>query len=474
MPLACLLKLPRTAVVEILRPWRLVLSVLLLSLLWSQPASAEIVVVVIGDSTVNNSGGGQAGWGSELGYFFDQSVVVRNRAVSGRSSKSFILEGRWTPSLALNPDYVLVQFGHNDQKLNDTSRGTYLEASPPGVTSLGPYDSFQGNLTKFVTESRAIGAEPILISSVARRGYTVDEQRNLVFDNTKVYTNNLDRNGNGYSLFEYAQAALAVGHAQNAPTVDLNSRSLAYYQDILNSGQSLDGLGPDRTHFYPESARAIAKLVVRGLLDSSPDSPLAAAVVPHTVYTAGDLDKNDVIDDLDWLLMATSLGTNVGQLSPIEAYLQGDLNLDGEIDRWDQAIFEDHYDSTRYSGAFARAYLMAGDVNDDGIIDLMGDFEVIRANLLTDVSARWEGDLNNDGQVDLLDFDEWKTAYLAMGGDPAAISFTATIPEPATVGWAMIGIVGALAKFSLCDARAGTSLRRSLSKSASRLTRQSN
>lgn len=95
------------------------LAVLLLSKFKSDRV---ITVFMIGDSTMANKsleGGNQErGWGHVLGGFFTEDVRVENHAVNGRSSKSFIDEGRWkTVVNKIRPgDYVFIQFGHNDEK----------------------------------------------------------------------------------------------------------------------------------------------------------------------------------------------------------------------------------------------------------------------------------------------------------------------------------------------------------------------
>ena len=123
-----------------------------------------ITIFTIGDSTMANkdiSGDKQErGWGMMLQNFFSDDIVIENHAVNGRSSKSFIAEGRWQKVLEkLKPgDYVFIQFGHNDEK-PDTLRHT-----EPGTT-------FDANLRKFVEETKSKGAHPVLFNSVVRRSF---------------------------------------------------------------------------------------------------------------------------------------------------------------------------------------------------------------------------------------------------------------------------------------------------------------
>ena len=140
------------------------LAVLLLSAFKSDRV---ITVFMIGDSTMSNKpleGGNQErGWGHVLGGFFTEDVRVENHAMNGRSSKSFIDEGRWeTVVNKIRPgDYVFIQFGHNDEKPNPERH------TDPGTT-------FDENLRKFVRETREKGGIPVLFNSIVRRNFGVN------------------------------------------------------------------------------------------------------------------------------------------------------------------------------------------------------------------------------------------------------------------------------------------------------------
>lgn len=119
----------------------------------------------IGDSTMANKKDSERnpehGWCQVLQPFFNQNIVVDNRAVNGRSTKSFIAEKRWDTiyKLLKKGDYVFIQFGHNDAKIADSLRYT------------NPHTAYRHNLIRFVTQSREKGAIPILFSSIARRNF---------------------------------------------------------------------------------------------------------------------------------------------------------------------------------------------------------------------------------------------------------------------------------------------------------------
>jgi lysophospholipase L1-like esterase len=108
------------------------------------------------------------GWGQVLVSFFNDNIVVDNRAVNGRSTRSFIAEKRWDTicKVLKSGDYVFIQFGHNDEKIADSTRYT------------NPHTAYRYNLIRFVNEARAKGAIPVLFSSIARRNF--NEQGVLV------------------------------------------------------------------------------------------------------------------------------------------------------------------------------------------------------------------------------------------------------------------------------------------------------
>lgn len=124
----------------------------------------KITVFTIGDSTMANKKAEVApetGWCMVFSSFVDDSVEVKNRAMNGRSTKSFIAEGRWNSVLdsLTEGDYVFIQFGHNDEKFKDSTRFT------------DPFTSYAENLERFVRETRDKGATPILFTPIVRRKF---------------------------------------------------------------------------------------------------------------------------------------------------------------------------------------------------------------------------------------------------------------------------------------------------------------
>lgn len=126
----------------------------------------KVHIWMIGDSTMANKRAEVApetGWGMVLQEFFTEGTVVHNHAVNGRSSKSFMSEGRWKSVYdSLNRgDYVIIQFGHNDQK-SDSAR--YTE----------PFTTFKGQLKLYIDQTRSKRAIPIICSSIVRRHFDGD------------------------------------------------------------------------------------------------------------------------------------------------------------------------------------------------------------------------------------------------------------------------------------------------------------
>ena len=126
----------------------------------------KTTIYTIGDSTmadkIKPNENPETGWCQVLPSFFDLNLVaIDNRAVNGRSTKSFINEKRWDSVYnSLKPgDYVFIQFGHNDAKVADSTRYT------------NPHTTYRHNLIRFVTETRAKGAIPILFWCIGRRNF---------------------------------------------------------------------------------------------------------------------------------------------------------------------------------------------------------------------------------------------------------------------------------------------------------------
>ena len=137
------------------------LALLITSVCFAQ----KTTLYTIGDSTMANKKdpdkNPEHGWAQVLQSFFKDDIVVVNKAVNGRSTKSFINEKRWDSiyKKLKKGDYVFIEFGHNDEKIEDSTRYT------------NPHTTYRYNLIRFVKDSREKGAIPVLLTSIARRNF---------------------------------------------------------------------------------------------------------------------------------------------------------------------------------------------------------------------------------------------------------------------------------------------------------------
>ncbi|POX37010.1 rhamnogalacturonan acetylesterase [Streptomyces sp. Ru73] len=182
----------------------------------------------------------ETGWGMALPFFLHRGLAVANHAVNGRSSKSFIDEGRLTAVLAaLRPgDLLLVQFGHNDEKTEDPTRCTE------------PWSTHQDCLRQYLDGARARGARPVLLTSVERRRF--------------------DPGGNALPTHgEYPAAMRALAAEADVPLLDIQRQSLALWQRLgpeeTKAYFNWTAAEQDNTHFNPPGAIAVARLVAAGL-----------------------------------------------------------------------------------------------------------------------------------------------------------------------------------------------------------------
>lgn len=214
------------------------------------PAKEKITIYLIGDSTVCTQPVSQApvtGWGTPFASFFDSLVTVENHARGGRSTRTFIEEQRWhTVANAIKPgDYVIMQFGHNDEAKEAIYRERYT--SP---------EDYRQNLEKFITETRARQAIPILVTPVSRMKF--------------------DKNGKAEETHvAYSKVVKELGLAKKVPVIDLDTRSRQLYDSFgpeyarLLFNDSPAGTTPqfpagirDNTHFSEYGARKIAGLAL--------------------------------------------------------------------------------------------------------------------------------------------------------------------------------------------------------------------
>ena len=205
----------------------------------------DIKIVLAGDSTVASykADNVSQGWGWALGQLLDDRVTVINEARGGRSSKSFRSEGHWDRAIGHKPDYIIIQFGHND----NPGKGPERETDP------GPGGEYRANLRRYVAEARAAGAKVVLVSPTTRRMYVEGEMIDPAEGN-----------------LAYAAAVLAVAEDLDCPVVDLNRLTRELFERL--GKQSSDWIQPlgDTAHFTPAGARRIAITLATALAEVEP------------------------------------------------------------------------------------------------------------------------------------------------------------------------------------------------------------
>lgn len=211
------------------------------------PQQKKIKVFLAGDSTIaikEKKAFPETGWGMPFVHFFDSTVQVENRAKNGRSTRTFIEEGLWQALIndVQTGDYVFVQFGHNDESEEKKDRYT----TP---------DQYKRNLKRYIDETKAKGATPVLLTPVSRRKFK---------DGKALETHT-----------QYSALVKEVAATSKVAFIDLDAKSRALYQQMGEETSKLlflqlqPGAHPnypdgkvDNTHFNELGARLIAQIVL--------------------------------------------------------------------------------------------------------------------------------------------------------------------------------------------------------------------
>jgi lysophospholipase L1-like esterase len=163
--------------------------------------AGKITIAMAGDSTVTDN----AGWGAGFARSVKDDVQVNNFSRGGRSSKSFIAEGSWKKVLDSKPDYVLIQFGHNDQP------------GHPGNRQTDPSTTYRQYMTQYIDDARAAGIKPVLVTSLSRRQWGSDG---------KIHS----------TLQPYVDVVKQIAAEKNVPLIDLHARSIELYEQLGKAG----------------------------------------------------------------------------------------------------------------------------------------------------------------------------------------------------------------------------------------------
>lgn len=217
-----------------------------------------------GDSTVTDQAiPPGASWGQFITRYFRDDIAVANHAQSGESLNSFVTGLRFAKLLSgLRPgDWVMIQFGHNDQKTHWPQ--TYAEA---GTT-------YRSWLRLYVDEIRRRGATPLLVTSPERR----------VFDQAGRIKP---------TLAEYARAMRELAEEQGVALIDLNAASIRLYETMgaARAPKAFAAQGTDQTHHSEFGARQLALAVIEGLRGANPE--LTARLETHI---SADVETCDMI-----------------------------------------------------------------------------------------------------------------------------------------------------------------------------------
>lgn len=213
----------------------------------------KLKVFIAGDSTAATklpSKRPETGWGERIYEFFTEDVEFHNHAVNGRSSKSFINEGRLQNMLDSigDGDFLFIQFGHNDEK-EDIERHT------------DPFSTYKQYLMRYIEEARKKKANPVLLTSVHRRSFSEDGKLK-------------DTHG------DYLKAMRELSIEQNVPLIDIAKKSKILFEKLgpektkeiflwCEPGESEnypEGVH-DNTHFSGHGAKAVAELVFEGIIE---------------------------------------------------------------------------------------------------------------------------------------------------------------------------------------------------------------
>lgn len=236
---------------------------------------------IAGDSTAAIKGASEkpmTGWGEYLQGHFHSSIKVRNCAINGRSTKSFLSEGRLEAieREIQAGDYLFIQFGHNDGKLEDS-----LRYADPAV-------EYPDNLLRFIEAARSREAIPVLLTSVSRRRFLPDGTLDPL------------------AVGEYPEVMRQVARATGTILLDIYAASQHLYRQLGEAGSRRlfmhlpPGVHPnypagiqDDTHFSEEGASQIAGLTVAEIRYTEALSDLAAELRQAEAEDQGGDDQNE-------------------------------------------------------------------------------------------------------------------------------------------------------------------------------------
>ena len=193
-------------------------------------AQAADSITLCGDSTVATyTSGSRQGWGAKLSGFTTLGVKVYNQAIGGRSSTTFLSEGRWQKALALNSKYIFIQFGHNDEGKHESIAGT----------------TFKSNLQRMINDAKKQNVIAVLVTPPHR----------LLFNDPQHLTTELE---------PFAKAMRELAALNKIPLIDLQAATGSTYIKLGEQSALKYFVPGDRTHTVSSGAALIAQMVASG------------------------------------------------------------------------------------------------------------------------------------------------------------------------------------------------------------------
>lgn len=218
----------------------------------TQPA--KVTILLVGDSTVTD----KAGWSVGFKQLLRDHVELINTARGGRSSRTFRQEGSWDKATQNHADYVLIQFGHNDEPGTDRSTDINTE--------------FPMYMREYVEDARKAGIKPVLVTPLVRRQFQKD---GLIKS----------------SLAQHAQIVREIAKEMNVPLIDLHDRSMAVC-DAMGKEACIALLSTtkpngqfDGTHLTPAGSALMGAIVAVELRKAVPELAGAIRDVPQSSET---------------------------------------------------------------------------------------------------------------------------------------------------------------------------------------------
>ncbi|ADL50681.1 GDSL-type esterase/lipase family protein [Clostridium cellulovorans] len=276
---------------------------------------------IVGDSTVSSFTDNyyypRYGWGTQIGNYLDGSFTIQNLALSGRSSKSYTVDQQYSTLLSgmKSGDYLLVGFGHNDEKLEaeryTNPNGTYLDKG-----------SFANSLYEnYIKPAQTAGCKVVLCTPIVRRTETgVWSDSNLHITTTF----------GGFAGGDYPQAIRELGKTLNIPVVDMTALTKALYEKLgsdetlnLHAWTSSKSVSVDNTHTNIWGAKYNAYLITKAIKELA-----VAGFAEHVINAAAPTKADSLVSNPNY-----KVSTYTGELK--QSALWGDCGI------WKGTVFGD-------------------------------------------------------------------------------------------------------------------------------------